>query len=171
MGIGVASYAGDVALDGVAIRNVFGVGVVSSPARKEDGGGTGIVHALDLFVSTVRSATIELSADGTMGRGGTVAYGLHAGPECTLSGDRVTLDSGGYGIYNAGGTIAIRVGSITRQLDGAGAFTVGSDGPRLVLENVARGANASDEFRSRGDLPSAAALSPPTAICTSDSCP
>ena len=78
------------------------------------------------------------------------------------------LANGGYGFFGAAGVVALDQGVITGQLDGAGAFN--GDDSDLQVRTVDRFGNANDEVARNVDLPSAAALEPPTAVCTTPPC-
>jgi hypothetical protein len=128
-----------------------------------------MLHGEHVFVRNVRSATIMLDP-ATLGTGmlraigSSVAYGLHAGNGCTVDVTRVVLDGGGYGIFNAEGSMHLRHGLITIQANAAAAASSPGALEAIRLDEVVRRDNADDELSVRTDLPAAAALPAPTPI-------
>ncbi|MBI5518107.1 MAG: right-handed parallel beta-helix repeat-containing protein [Deltaproteobacteria bacterium] len=144
----------------VAFRAVAGAGV-SAPGIPGTAG-TGVTIQ-NLFVREVCSSTIGVSeSDARRPVGRSVAYGLHAGHGCTIDVTRAVLDQGGFGFFNASGTITLRQGVITRQLESSGAVDLATPESRTTLEGVSFLDNATDTVTRRDDLPTASELPPPT---------
>jgi hypothetical protein len=118
----------------------------------------------DFLVRDVRSSTVRTNADGPTDRpvGRMVAYGLHAGPGCTIDATRAVLDNGGFGFFNASGAITLRQGVISDQAEGAGAVDLATPEHATTLEGVSFLDNASDVVTRRSDLPTASELPAPT---------
>ncbi len=175
-GIGLAAFGGgQVTATRLGLRSVSGAAIASVPyadARRGRFDGSSI-DVTDLFVADVRSSTVQFDGSGSTPApsGGIVAYGVHAGGQCRARVERAVIENGGYGFYNAEGTLEMRHGVITGQLDGFGASKTGLDPPSLVLEDIAHAMNANEWPTVNVTLPEAAALPPPTAICDAPGCP
>ncbi|MBI5518106.1 MAG: hypothetical protein HY909_30325 [Deltaproteobacteria bacterium] len=162
LGLGVYAWRG-AGVDGtrVALQHVGGAGVAALPFQGASGSG---IVAGDLYLREVRSSTVRFSDSDRTARpeGRPVAYGMHAGPGCSIAVTRGVFDQGGLGFFNAGGTITLRQGVITRQFEGAGAVDLATPESRTTLEGVSFLDNATDTVTRRDDLPTASELPPST---------
>jgi hypothetical protein len=169
-GAGAVAFGGaHLAVARVAVLDVHGIGLGAVPLDVPAVGPLGgQLDGVDVFVRDVGSSVVQVVASGATPR--RVAYGLHAGAASALALERVVLVGGGYGFFlSAGGTLAIRTGVVTDQLDGVGA----ADGARdaLTLEQVVWARNATDHVLRDQGLPQAAGLPLPTPVCTDLTCP
>ncbi|MBI5518105.1 MAG: hypothetical protein HY909_30320 [Deltaproteobacteria bacterium] len=162
LGMGLLAMQG-ARLEGVrvAVQAVHGTGVAALPYRGE---AVPTVALRDLLVRDVRSSTVRTSADGPTVRpvGRMVAYGLHVGPGCSLDATHAVLDHGGFGFFSANGTITLRQGIVSRQIEGLGAVDLATPDGATTLEGVSFLDNATDRIARRDDLPTASELPPPT---------
>lgn len=163
LGLGVWAFSNaQVDLRRFAIENVQGSAVSALPfqslARTSVGGA-------DWFVRDVRSGTVRVVEDEMTStpEGRPVAYGLHAGPGCSIDAARVVIDGGGFGFYNANGVVRVHTGVITNQLDAAGAIDVATPASAWSLDDVARAGSANDGVVQRNDLPTASSIPAPSA--------
>lgn len=162
-GAGVALAGGaQVTAARVAVVDVWGAGVLASPFMNRPGTR---FTARDLFVRRVGASTVQAREAGpSVGPlGGAVAYGLHAGSGCALDLTRALVDDGGFGFYNAGGTIRVAVGVISAQLVAAGATDLATPAGATTLSEVALRGNARDAVVRDGALPAASSVEPPAA--------
>jgi hypothetical protein len=74
------------------------------------------------------------------------------------------LDGGGYGVFNADGSMRLHHGLITLHTSAAAAASSAGSLDAIRLEEVVRRDNADDELSVRTDLPAASALPTPTPI-------
>jgi hypothetical protein len=173
-GLGVALFGGvRVELERLAVERVRGaaVAVMSLDLPPVHESAVALI-ATDVFLRSVASSTVQF--DGAefslQPAGASVAYGVHVGEAGTFGATRVVIDGGGYGFFVAdGGALRVRSGVITRQLDAAGALTVGGS-TRAVLDAVALVGNAVDAVVPNVELPSIATLPLPTPVCDMPSC-
>ncbi len=164
-GFGLGVEVGDGArFDGarVAVVSVGGAAIIALPcdARSQ-------VRIDDLFVRNVRPSTVLFDDNGGVGfpSGPTVAYGLHAGAGCSIEAARAVIDTGDYGVFNASGTVRVRVGVIARQRQAIGAFDLGTPAGATELIGVSSVDNVRASLTRRDDLPTAASLAAPPDPC------
>lgn len=146
----------------ISVRSVYGAAIAAvggaAPSR---------VALEDVDVREVRPSTIRVGDDGTILRpaGPAVAYGLHAGPGSVVEVARAVIDVGGYGVFNASGTLRVRGGVVSRQRDALGAFDLGAAAGATSLVDVSSADNAVDVLLRRADLPVGSTLAAPVDPC------